>query len=156
MSFDFGDTKVQVLNPIEGFEYPNGYPGSSTQFINDHSLVLKMTYKDSSLLLPGDVYITAEKSLLDRHRNEIQADILKIPHHGKNTSSSPDFISAVKPQVAVAEFENLASLDIYNAYRRKDAKTYITGIDGNVKVVANGTKQYEVVTEKERQGTLLK
>jgi competence protein ComEC len=156
MSFDFGDTKIQVLNPAPGFEYPKGFPSSSTQFINDQSLVLKMTYKDSSLLLPGDIYITGEKNLLDRHGNEIQADILKIPHHGYNTSSSPSFISAVKPQIAVAEFERLASLDIYNAYRRKDAKTYITEIDGNVKVVANGTKQYEVVTEKDRQGTLLK
>lgn len=156
MSFDFGDTKVQVFNPAPGIEYPKSYPSSSTQFINDNSLVLKMTYKDSALLLPGDLYITGEKNLLDRHRNDIQADILKIPHHGHNTSSSPDFISAVKPQIAVAEFERLASLDIYNAYRRKDAKTYITEIDGNVKVVANGTKQYEIVTEKDRQGNLLK
>lgn len=156
MSFDFGDTKVQVFNPVGGIEYPKGYPNSSTQFINDNSLVLKMTYKDSSLLLPGDMYVTGEADLLKRHEKDLQADILKIPHHGHATSSSPDFISAVKPQVAVAEFERLASLDIYNAYRRKDAKTYITEIDGNVKVVANGTKQYEVVTEKDRQGNLLK
>jgi competence protein ComEC len=156
MSFDFGNTKIQVFNPVEGIQYPKTYPDSSTQFINDNSLVLKMTYKDSSLLLPGDIYITGEKNLLDRHRNEIQADILKVPHHGHQTSSSPDFITAVKPQIAIAEFERLASLDIYNAYRRKDAKTYITEIDGNVKVVANGTKQYEVVTEKDRQGNLLK
>lgn len=156
MSFDFGATKVQAFNPAPGFEYPKEFPNSSTQFINDNSLVLKMTYKDSSLLLPGDLYITGEADLLKRHENEIQADILKIPHHGHPTSSSPSFISAVKPQIAVAEFDTLASIDVYNAYRKKDVKTYITAIDGNTKVVANGTKQYEVVTEKDRQGNLLK
>lgn len=156
MSFEFGNTKVQVFNPVGGFEYPKGYPDSSTQFINDHSLVLKMTYKDSSLLLPGDIYVTSEADLLNRHGNEIHADILKIPHHGNPTSSSPDFINTVKPQIAIAEFDQLASLDVYNSYRKKGVKTYITAIDGNVKVIANGTKQYEIVTEKDRQGNLLK
>jgi len=156
ISFDFGVTKIDVYNPIEEITYPQNYPDNSTAFLNDNSVVLKMTYKDSSVLLPGDLYIGGERSVLDRHEKDIQADILKIPHHGADTSSSSTFIKAVQPKVAVAMTDQMASLSVYNSYRKNNVKAYITAVDGCVKVVADGTKEYEVITEKDRTSDFLK
>lgn len=156
MSFDFGETKVEVYSPVEGFEYPSTFPDSSTDFINNHSLVFKMTYKESSLLMTGDLYVTGETDLLKRHGDELQADILKMPHHGDSTSSSISFIKAVQPKVAVGMYDRLASLDTYKAYRNNDSLAYITAIDGCVMVVADGTRDYKIVTEKDRTSDFLK
>jgi competence protein ComEC len=156
MSFDFGNTKVDVYSPTDDIQYPSTFPDNSTAFLNDHSLVLKMTYKDSTVLLPGDLYAAGESNLLERHAKDIQADILKIPHHGADTSSTIPFIEAVKPKVAVAEYDELASLSTYNSYRKRNSLVYITAVDGNVKVTANGTKDYKVVTEKDRTSDTLK
>lgn len=156
MNFDFGETKVEVFNPVDKIEYPAAFPDSSTDFLNNHSVVLKMTYKDSSVLLPGDLYVTGETGLLERHGDELQADILKMPHHGDDTSSSISFIKAVQPKVAVAMYDRLASLSTYNSYRKNGSLAYITAVDGCVKVVANGTKEYKIVTEKDRTSDFLK
>jgi competence protein ComEC len=156
MSFDFGDTKVDVYSPTDDITYPKGFPDNSTAFLNDNSVVLKMTYKDSKILLPGDLYIGGEKSLLDRHEKDIQADILKMPHHGSDTSSSSTFIDAVQPKVAVAMYDQLASLSVYNSYRKRNVQAYITAVDGSVMVVADGTREYKVVTEKDRTSDFLK
>jgi Predicted hydrolase (metallo-beta-lactamase superfamily) len=156
MSFDFGDTKIDVYSPVGNFNYPTTFPDGSTQFINDNSVVLKITYKDAKILMPGDLYITGESELLSRHGNDLQADILKMPHHGDNTSSSPSFIKAVQPKIAVAMYDRLASLDTYNSYRHDGAKAYITAVDGNVKIVADGTRDYKIVTEKDRESDFLK
>ena len=147
---------MDVFNPVEEIKYPENYPESSTAFLNDNSIVLKMTYKASKVLLPGDLYIGGEKSVLDRHEKDLQADILKIPHHGADTSSSSTFIKAVQPQIAVAMYDRLASLNVYNSYRKNGSKAYITAVDGCVKVVADGTREYTVVTEKDRVSDFLK
>lgn len=156
MSFDFGEVKVNVYNPIDEIEYPKGYPDNNTAFLNDNSVVLKLTYKDSTVLMPGDLYLVGERSLLERHEKDIQADILKIPHHGADTSSSSPFRKAVQPKIAVAIYDQVASVNTYNSYRKDNAKTYITAVDGCVKVVADGTKDYQVVTEKDRISDFLK
>lgn len=156
MSFEFGETKVDIYNPVEEIQYPENFPDSSTAFLNDNSVVLKMTYKNSKVLLPGDLYIGGEKSVLDRHEKDLQADILKMPHHGAETSSSSTFIKAVQPKIAVAMYDQLASLNVYNSYRKNGSKAYITAVDGCVKVVADGTAEYTVVTEKDRTNDFLK
>lgn len=156
MSFNFGETKVEVFNPIKEIDYPNKFPESSTSFINDHSLVLKMTYKDSTLLLTGDIYITGERRILERHGEELQADILKIAHHGDDTSNSSPFIKAVQAKIAVAMYDRLASLGVYNSYRKNGSKAYITAIDGNIKIIADGTREYRLITEKDRESAFLR
>lgn len=156
MGFEFGGTRIDVFNPVADIKYPQGFPNNSTAFLNDNSIVIKMTYKNSTALLPGDLYIGGEKSVLDRHEEELRADILKMPHHGDETSSSSTFIKAVQPKIAVAMYDRLASLNVYNSYRKNNVKAYITAVDGNVKVVADGTTEYTVVTEKDRASDLLK
>lgn len=67
---------------------------------NDDSMVLRLSDGHIRFLLSGDVQKKAEEQLV--HENApLAADFLKVPHHGSKTSSTPDFLAAVAPRVAV-------------------------------------------------------
>lgn len=68
---------------------------------NDASIVLKMTYGNVSFLLTGDAGVALEKEML---QYDVKATVLKAGHHGSNTSSSEEFIQAVKPEVAILSY----------------------------------------------------
>ena len=69
---------------------------------NDDSLVLKLTFGRERILLPGDAEKKTEREILAEHSEDaLQADILKIGHHGGRNSSMPDFLAAVRPRIAV-------------------------------------------------------
>ncbi len=67
-----------------------------------------MQYGATSALLVGDAHKRIEKFLIDESP---QADLLKVGHHGSATSSSPEFLAAVKPRYAVV------SVGFYNTFR---------------------------------------
>jgi competence protein ComEC len=74
---------------------------------NNDSLVLRITYGSRSFLLTGDMERGIEYKLLASGAN-LHADVLKVGHHGSRTSTTPDFLDAVSPSVALisAGFEN--------------------------------------------------
>lgn len=156
MTVEIDGVTIDIFNPTETVTYPKDFPEGSTAFINDNSVVAKFTYKESTLLLPGDLYVSGEASVIERFGDRLQADVMKMSHHGDDTSNTPTFIKTIKPKIAVAEFDRLASLNVYNSYRKNGAEAYITAIDGNVRVIMDGTKNYEVLTEKDRIGDFLK
>jgi competence protein ComEC len=99
-SFDFGGARIQVISP------PAGYlPGDGPT--NDDSLALRVIYGQRSLLLTGDMEKPMERSAL-AGAEPLRADILKVGHHGSNTSSIDPFLDAVSPRFAVISdgFEN--------------------------------------------------
>lgn len=78
------------------------YPGANAQgSSNDLSCVLKITGRGGSTLLTGDIERRAEFSLLRQQPEKLAADILVVPHHGSQTSSSEAFIDAVNPRYAL-------------------------------------------------------
>lgn len=68
---------------------------------NNNSLVLKVTYGKVSFLFTGDIEEPAESELARNFRGILRAQILKCPHHGSYTSSTDDFLDAVRPEVVV-------------------------------------------------------
>ncbi|MGJ8693400.1 MAG: DNA internalization-related competence protein ComEC/Rec2 [Thalassotalea sp.] len=68
---------------------------------NDDSCVIKITDGLYSVLLTGDISQKIEKQLVDESRQELSSDVLLAPHHGSNTSSSEEFITAVSPRYVV-------------------------------------------------------
>jgi competence protein ComEC len=66
---------------------------------NDASLVLHVTYGDTSFLLPGDVEAAGEAALLAA--GVPRADVVKVPHHGSRTSSGRGLVGATRPRWAV-------------------------------------------------------
>lgn len=76
----------------------------SENAINNNSIVAKLTYKNTSALFTGDIEEKAEKEILNLYKNNpkiLKANVLKIAHHGSKTSSTIDFLNAVKPEIAL-------------------------------------------------------
>lgn len=69
---------------------------------NNDSLVLRLKYRNRTLLLPGDAEKQAEQSMLAENSEEdLHADVLKVGHHGSKNSTTQEFLEAVRPQVAI-------------------------------------------------------
>ena len=68
--------------------------------VNNDSLVLKLTYGDVRILFTGDIERKVELQLVESEK-DLRAHIVKVPHHGSKTSSSAEFLDAVRPEYAV-------------------------------------------------------
>lgn len=69
--------------------------------LNNNSIVCKFNYNNFSILFTGDIEKKAEEQILKKYKDELSATVLKVAHHGSNTSSTKEFIEAVKPQIAL-------------------------------------------------------
>lgn len=124
--------EVEVLGP-----QPGGRPPWTTR--NDDSLVLLLRWGEVSLLLPGDVEAKAERELPDRG----PVQILKVPHHGSRSSSSPQWLAAARPRIAIvsAGFRNHFGhphREVVARYQAAGAWVLRTDRDGAVTVSTDG------------------
>jgi competence protein ComEC len=86
-----GGARVQVLAPCPSFDPALG--------ANDNSFVIRLRDGARSFLLTGDAEGLEEARLLPL-RGALQADVLKVAHHGSRTSTSPELLAAVRPSFA--------------------------------------------------------
>ena len=68
---------------------------------NTASIVAKLTYGDTEYLLMGDAPSAIEEYLVTRDGALLQSDVLKMGHHGSDTSSSAVFLAAVRPRIGI-------------------------------------------------------
>jgi competence protein ComEC len=104
---------------------------------NNRGCVLKVTSMHGSLLLPADIERAAEVELLERSSDHLRADVLVVPHHGSKTSSTPDFLHAVEPSVAIftVGYRNRfghPKAEIVEQYRILGSRLYRSDQDGAV------------------------
>jgi competence protein ComEC len=90
--FSFGTTQVDVLAPE-----PNYRPGPVPT--NNDSLVLRLQFRQTSVMLEGDAEAPSEARMIQR--GNLHADLLKVGHHGSRTSTTPPFLAAVSPTYAI-------------------------------------------------------
>lgn len=76
------------------------WPPRLQKTLNNSSVVLRLLYKEHSILLTGDIEEDAEHAIL-RNGADVSANILKVAHHGSRTSSSNKFIKKVDPDLAL-------------------------------------------------------
>ena len=98
--FAYGGADIQVLAP--SLDY---VPATSPK--NNDSLVLRLVYGRNSFLMTGDMEKQIESQLLAGNLVQ-RTDVLKVGHHGSRTSSTPEFLDAVHPALAMISdgFEN--------------------------------------------------
>lgn len=68
---------------------------------NNNSVVLKASIPEFSVIFTGDAEAEAEKDILEIYGSSLDADVLKVGHHGSSTSTSEVFLSFVSPEIAV-------------------------------------------------------
>ena len=130
-SFAFGGVGVRILAPDANDESVKK---------NDESLVMKLTWGNTSALLEGDAERPTEQRLLEEHP---EADLLKVAHHGSATSTRADLLAAVHPKFAVI---SVGARNVYGHPRHEvlsrlqesNIKTYRTDLDGAVSFYLDG------------------
>jgi competence protein ComEC len=133
-NFDFAGLHAEVFSPPASWI-------TSSQPRNNDSLVLRLRYRDSTALLEGDAERVVEQRMLATH--EMHADLLKVGHHGSNTSSTEELIQAVHPRwaiISVGSHNTFGHPRIEVLRRLSDAKvaTYRTDLTGAVTFYLDG------------------
>lgn len=85
----------------DGVDFYVLHPDQPESIRNNYSCVLKVSNGHESLLIAADIEKRIEKRLLATQRASLRSDVLVVPHHGSNTSSTTDFITAVQPEYAL-------------------------------------------------------
>ena len=134
---EFGGTTIEVLSP------PADYVAGASPRNND-SLALRITYGSRSFLLTGDMEKPMEFGALASGEN-LRADVLKVGHHGSNTSSTDSFLDAVAPVYALISdgFENSfrhPHPEVLGRLAAHHAAIYRTDLEGLITVRTDGRR----------------
>lgn len=125
----FGEVELRVLWPP---------PGAESE--NDDSVVLKLQFRDHSLLLTGDIEKKAEAAL---STSELQADVVKVPHHGSRTSSTEAFVNATRARFAIVSVGRDSMFghphrEVVERWQASGAQVLTTGECGLISVSTDG------------------
>ena len=141
------DIGLQVLHPP-----PRPLAGTSADS-NNNSVMLRLEYRDVSFLFTGDIEAFAESYLL-RQGATLSSNVMTAPHHGSRSSSTPEFIADVDPQLVLISAgldnqyghphpETLATL----AQHVSTERILITSEVGGIQIETDGTRLW-LTTEK--------
>lgn len=120
----------ELLHPTKDLDYMR----------NDSSCVLKISHPQGSLLLSADIEKPAEYFILQEHRDmDVSADVLVVPHHGSESSSSKKWVRRVNPHYAIFTAAYLNQWHFPHAitverYQQQGATLLNTAISGQISV----------------------
>jgi competence protein ComEC len=108
---------------------------------NNHSQVLRISDGYFSFLFPGDIEHEVETDLAGTNCAKLRADVLKVPHHGSRTSSTPDLLDCVKPRWAVFSYGHnnrfrFPHREVMRNYKSRRIKTLSTARSGGIRIVS--------------------
>jgi len=134
IEFSEGEVKVEFLGPVSE-EYED---------LNNYSAVVKVTYGKNSFLFTGDAEELVETELLQSGA-DLKADVLKVGHHGSDSSSCDAFLAAVDPKFAVISCGKGNDYghphkEVLERLKKTDAEIFRTDINGDITLVSDGTE----------------
>jgi competence protein ComEC len=132
--FELGGATVRVLFPPRDW-----FVGSKPQ--NNDSMVLRVSYGDSSVLLEGDAEKQVERRVAALHHPS--ANLVKIGHHGSANATTPELVAVVKPQFAIISVGSgnsfgLPRTEVLGRLANAGARVYRTDLDGAVTFYLDG------------------
>ncbi len=107
---------------------------------NNYSAVLKLTYNKRAFLFTGDAERISEREMLDSGAY-LKADVIKVGHHGSDSSTGEDFLNAIGPKYAVIEVgadNDYGHPHIKILERLKNVKVYRTDLHGDITFICDG------------------
>lgn len=125
-AFTFGGVSIRVLAPARGY-----HPGKTP--VNNDSLVLRLSYGNTSALLEGDAEAPSEARMVADEN--LHSDFLKVGHHGSKTSTTPAFLAAVSPtfsaiSVGRRNFYGHPRREVLEELQSAHVRTYRTDMAG--------------------------
>lgn len=140
-TYTVGDLKLTILAPQK-----DGYSE-----LNDYSVVVRVDYGATSALFTGDAEALSEEEMLKAYLldNKLDCDLLKVGHHGSNSSSTQAFLDKVSPKMAVISCGKDNDYghptgEILDRLKKSQVPYYRTDLEGSIVFVSNGesiTKQ---------------
>ncbi len=129
--FSLGSSDIQILSPSE-----------QDDNLNNMSVVLRISYGNTAFLFQGDAEKEVERQLMMSGYN-LRANVLKLGHHGSNTSSSESYLDTVNPDYAIISsgFDNKyghPNTYVMERLAEKGITSYMTGIHGNIATTSDG------------------
>lgn len=146
-TFQFGGIEVRVLSPSRDY-VPKPMPS------NDDSLVLRVSYGNTSALLEGDAEAPSESRMIEE--GGLHSTLLKVGHHGSKTSTTPAFLQAVSPSYAVISvgqrnYYGHPKLETLEKLEDAHALTYRTDLLGASTFYLDGSRITTAAWEPSRQ-----
>lgn len=128
-NFTLGNTLFQVI-----------YTGNDKKNLNNSSIILKATFKNTSYLFTGDATSEVEKKILNK---DIQATVLKVGHHGSKYSTTTDFLNKVNPKYAIISVGKNNSYNhpnqvTINKLEKKNIEIHRTDQEGSIFLKSDG------------------
>lgn len=138
-TYSLGSSEVKIIGVNE------------TDDTNNTSIVLKITYGQTSFLFTGDAEREAEQAILDRNA-DISATVLKVGHHGSDTSTSYVWLREIMPEYAIISVGegnsyNHPTDEVLSRLRDAEVKTYRTDLNGDIFLTSDG-KTVTITTDK--------
>ncbi len=135
-TFKIGNSMIVIFNDANDKYFDN-------LSSNDKSGFMKIIYEKSSFLFVGDAEIPAEHYYLQKYKNELDSDVLKVGHHGSITGSTEQFLNAVSPKIALVsagiknKFKHPSQI-VLQRLKKLHSKIYRTDLLGAVLLQSNG------------------
>jgi competence protein ComEC len=134
---------LQFHGVTAGVSWPPATANLDAPSGNNESVVLSLRCGNRAFLFTGDIEMRGEDSIL-RARNNLDADVVKIAHHGSKTSSIEAFIRATQPRFAVISVGQTSvfghpNSDVVERWRANGAQVLTTGENGTITFSTDGT-----------------
>jgi len=148
-AFTLGEqVRFEILWPRDPLLRAEGGEGAA----NDNALVVRLVHGAVTVLLTGDIEAPAEHELVALEGGGLRAPVLQVPHHGSQTSTTPELLQAVRPEVAVISAGagnpyGHPHAEVVNRLRAAGIAVYRTDVDGTVIIEINGAS-YQVWIER--------
>ena len=136
-TYTFGECSLTVLGPLD----------TEGKDLNNVSVVCRVDYGKSSILFTGDMEKSYESELVERHGFALDCDVLKVGHHGSDTSTGEEFIEKVTPKLAVIscaeanEYGHPHS-EVVNRLNKYNIEYYRTDKLGTVIIASDGKDEW--------------
>lgn len=146
-TFKLGSAEVKILAPL-----------SSYSDHNNTSIVLRITYGNTSFLFTGDAEREAEQDILSKGY-ELGSTVLKVGHHGSKDSTTYPFLREIMPEYAIISVGQDNSYghpteDALSRLRDADVKVFRTDLQGTIICVSDGKNVSFTVERNEDADTL--
>lgn len=150
--------EVNVVSRPHTIRLPDGialhmiHPGPQTfhhgEAVNDASIVIRLEYGRRSFLFTGDIESEIEERLVKDWLEALDADMLKAPHHGSDSSSTPAFLKAVSPALSVIQVGKQnkyghPSPIVLDRYRRQSIDVWRNDTEGSIRFETDGAAMWK-------------